>query len=86
MQAPVLRQAEGRGGAFAFGVNPGVIGQPLALFEQRAHGGQQVLVERWVEEHQVVRGGRLRFQIAQGVGGLYLPIGAAQGAEVFLET
>jgi hypothetical protein len=86
VQAPVLRQAQGRRRGLAFGVHPGIFGQPLALFEQLANGGQQVLVERWVEEHQVVGRCRLGFQISQGIGGLDLAVGAPQGAQVLLQA
>ncbi len=86
MQAPVAWQGKGRGRGFAFGIDPGVVGQPLAFFEQRADTRQQVLVERRVEEHQIEGGGRLGFQVAQGVGGLYLADGAAQRPQVLAQV
>src|SRR5690606_5541434 len=46
VQAPVGRQPEGRGRAFAFRVDPGAGRQPAALLQQPAGRGQQVLVER----------------------------------------
>src|SRR5690606_13834160 len=50
VQPPVGRQAEGRRGAFAFRVDPGVGRQPAAFLQQHAGGRQQVLVERRVEK------------------------------------
>ncbi len=58
----------------------------MTLFEQSANGRQQILIERRVEKHQIERRGRLGFQIAQGVGSLYLAGGAAQGAQMFLDA
>ncbi|MNH29551.1 hypothetical protein D3C79_897890 [compost metagenome] len=58
----------------------------MALFEQLANGGQQVLVERRVEEHQVVGHRWLGLQIAQGVGGLDLAGGATQRTQMLLEA
>ena len=82
VQPPVGRQAERRGGGFAFRVDPGVGRQPAALFQQLAGRHQQVLVERRIEEHQVIRLRRLLGQVAQRIGLLHLAVAALQGLQV----
>ena len=86
MQAPATWQAERGGRGLALSVDPGIRCQPLAFFQQGADGRQQVLVERWVEEHYVVFSRRLGFQVAQRVGRLYLAGGATQRTQVLLEA
>ncbi|MNE42558.1 hypothetical protein D3C80_1366880 [compost metagenome] len=82
VQAPVAGQLQGRWRGFALGVDPGVLGQPLTLFKQGAGGGQQALVERRIEEHQVEGQLRLALQVALGVGLDHLAAWATQGFQV----
>ena len=53
VQAPVAGQAEAGGRVLAFGVDPGLAGQPALFFQQGAGRQQQALAERRVEEHHV---------------------------------
>ncbi len=86
MQSPVAGQAEAGGRRFAFGVDPGVRGQPTLAFEQLAGRLQQVPVERRVEKDQVEGRRRLAVQIAQGVALQQLAVAAVEGVQVLAQA